>query len=106
VLCAGGVAGGGVAGGGVAGGGVAGGRAAQEEGRADLMLAMRQVLRKERAQQALRLAKAFARLRGPVRRPPPLASEDEAAPASGYRRIGPRESSVTAPFGLVRPRRG
>jgi hypothetical protein len=78
--------------------------ATREEGRAELTLAMRQVLRKERAQQALRLAKEFARLRGPVRRPPPHASEEEAAPASGYRRIGPRESSVTAPFGLVRPR--
>jgi hypothetical protein len=80
--------------------------AAAPAGRAELALAMRQVRRKERARQALRLAREFARLRGPVRRPPPLASEDEAAPASGYRRIGPRESSVTAPFGLVRPRRG
>lgn len=84
----------------------AGGALKQEEGRAELNLAMRQVLRKERAQQALRLAKEFARLRGPVRRPPPHASEEEVAPASGYRRIGPRESSVTAPFGLVRPRHG
>lgn len=75
-----------------------------EEGRAELTLAMRQVLRKERAQQALRLAREFARLRGPVRRPPPHAREEEAPPASGYRRIGARESSVTAPFGLVRPR--
>lgn len=84
--------------------GAASGAAASEEGRAELTLAMRQVLRKERAQQALRLAREFARLRGPVRRPPPHAREEEAAPASGYRRIGPRESSVTAPFGLVRPR--
>ena len=102
---AGSIAGGAVAGGPVPGGPVPGGPVAQEEGRAALTLAMRQVLRKERAQQALRLAKEFARLRGPVRRPPPLSREDEAAPASGYRRIGPRESSVTAPFGLVRPQR-
>jgi hypothetical protein len=78
--------------------------ATQGKGRAELKQAMHQVRRKERAQQALRLAKEFARLRGPVRRPHPHASEEEAAPASGYRRIGPRESSVTAPFGLVRPR--
>jgi len=77
--------------------------ASQGDGRAELTSAMRNVLRKERAQQALRLANEFARLRGPVRRPPPRGSEDEAPPASGYRRIGPRESSVTAPFGLVRP---
>jgi hypothetical protein len=80
------------------------GGAAGQQGRAELALAMRQVRRTERARQALRLAKEFARLRGPVRRPPPLASEDEPAPASGYRRIGSRESSVTAPFALVRPR--
>lgn len=81
-----------------------GGPAALGDGRAELALAMRQVLRNERALQALRLAREFARLRGPVRRPPPLSSEEEMAPASGYRRIGPRESNTTAPFGLVRPR--
>jgi hypothetical protein len=92
-----------IAGSPIAGSPIAGSPAGQEDGRAELTMAMRQVLRKERAQQALRLAKEFARLRGPVRRPPPHAGEEEAAPASGYRRIAPRESSVSAPFGLVRP---
>ena len=77
----------------------------QGGGRAELTSALRQVLRKERAQQALRLAKEFARLRGPVRRPAPFADDEEVAPASGYRRVGARESSATVPFGLVRPLR-
>jgi hypothetical protein len=82
------------------------GPAAPGDGRTELTLAMRQVLRQERARQALRLAREFARLRGPVRRPPPLSGDEDVAPASGYRRVVPRESSTTAPFGLVRPKHG
>ncbi|MEO8184585.1 MAG: protein kinase [Deltaproteobacteria bacterium] len=84
------------------------------EGRAELSGVMRQVLRNERAQRALLVAKSFSQLRGPVRRSSALTGEEEAPPLSGFRRIAPglggtapvpvaRPAGVTQPLGLVRP---
>jgi hypothetical protein len=78
------------------------------EGRAELSGVMRHVQRNERAQRALLFAKSFSQLRGPVRRSSALTGEEEAQPASGFRRImpaAPGRSAATQPFGLVGPAR-
>jgi hypothetical protein len=72
-------------------------------GRAELSNVMRQVLRQERALQALRLAKAFAQLRGPVRRSSVLTGEEEAPPLSGLRRIRATDVDAAEPFGMGPP---
>ena len=70
-------------------------------GRSELSKVMRHVLRNERALQALRLAKAFAQLRGPVRRSSALTGEEEAPPLSGFRRISALDAAE--PSALLRP---
>jgi hypothetical protein len=62
---------------------------------------MSNVLRSERALQALRLAKAFAQLRGPVRRSSALTGREETPPASGLRRISPCDLGGAEPLALI-----
>jgi hypothetical protein len=79
------------------------GGTARSAGRVELSGVMSNVLRSERALQALRLAKAFAQLRGPVRRSCALTGREETPPASGLRRISPRELDAAAERSRGRP---
>jgi hypothetical protein len=75
--------------------------ATRNAGRAELSSVMSNVLRSERALQALRLAKAFAQLRGPVRRSSALTGREETPPASGLRRISPCDLGGAEPLALI-----
>jgi hypothetical protein len=63
------------------------------DGRNEMRRMLRNVLQRERARSALRLAGAFAQLRAPQLRAAARAAADDAAPQSGVRKI----SSLTEP---------
>jgi hypothetical protein len=69
------------------------------DGRRELAALMCTRMRRARARQALRLAKAYARVHGPLRREPVRWDSEQPAPASGFRRIGERSSEpAVAPW--------
>lgn len=63
------------------------------DGRNELRRLLRNVMQRERARSALRLASAFAQLRAPQLRAAARAAADE-APQSGVRKIGPLEGEA------------
>jgi hypothetical protein len=69
------------------------------DGRRELAALMCTRMRRARARQALRLAKAFARVHGPLRREPVWLDDERQAPASGFRRSGePLMEPAAAPW--------